>query len=132
MATDVLTPPAIASLSDPRIKEKLQELRRTDNVTNIYYLVRTYLYFAAVIGATLWFYTVNDWSFWLNAPVTLVAIVLVGAGQHQLTGLAHEDSHHILFKSRCWNDSLSHWFCRLPLYSPPQHYHFRHIAPHHF
>jgi fatty acid desaturase len=132
MATDVLIPPAIASLSDPRIKEKLQELRRTDNVTNIYYLVRTYLYFVAVIGATLWFYTVNDWSFWLNVPVTLVAIVLVGAGQHQLTGLAHEASHHILFKSRFWNDFVSDWFCMFPMYSATQHYRLQHIAHHQF
>jgi fatty acid desaturase len=132
MATDVLTPPPIVSLSDPRIKEKLQELRRTDNVTNIYYLVRTYLYFAAVIGATLWFYTVNDWSFWLNVPVTLVAIVLVGAGQHQLTGLAHEASHHILFRSRFWNDFVSDWFCMFPMYSATQHYRLQHIAHHQF
>src|SRR6266851_534264 len=132
MATDVLTPPPIVSLSDPRIKEKLQELRRTDNVTNIYYLVRTYFYFAAVIGATLWFYTVNDWSFWLNVPVTLVAIVLVGAGQHQLTGLAHEASHHILFKNRLVNDLASDWLCMFPLYSATQHYRLQHLAHHQF
>jgi fatty acid desaturase len=132
MATDVLTPPAVASLSDPRIKEKLQELRRTDNVTNIYYLIRTYLYFATVIGGTLWFYTFNDWSLWLDVPVTLVAIVLVGAGQHQLTGLAHEASHHILFKSRFWNDFASDWFCMFPMYSATQHYRLQHIAHHQF
>jgi fatty acid desaturase len=132
MATDVLTPPAIASLSDPRIREKLQELRRTDNVTNIYYLVRTYLYFCAVIGGTLWFYTVNDWSLWLDVLVTFVAIVFVGAGQHQLTGLAHEASHHILFKSRFWNDFVSDWFCMFPMYSATQHYRLQHIAHHQF
>jgi fatty acid desaturase len=132
MATAEQTPATITSLSDPRIKEKLQELRRTDNFTNIYYLVRTYLYFAAVIGGTLWFYEANDWSFWLNVPVTMLAILLVGAGQHQLTGLAHEASHHILFKNRFWNDFVSDWFCMFPMYSATQHYRLQHIAHHQF
>ncbi len=132
MATDVQTPATITSLSDPRIKEKLQELRRTDNFTNIYYLVRTYLYLALVIGGTVWFYTANEWSFWLNVPVTLLAIVLVGAGQHQLTGLAHEASHHILFKNRFWNDFVSDWFCMFPMYGATQHYRLQHIAHHQF
>src|SRR2546430_16414131 len=116
MATAVQTPATIATLNDPRIKEKLQELRQTDNYSNIYYLVRTYLYFAVVLGATIWFYQVNDWSFWLNVPVTLAAIVLVGAGQHQLTGLAHEASHHILFTNRFWNDFIPDCFCTFPSY----------------
>jgi fatty acid desaturase len=132
MATDVQTPATIDSLSDARIKEKLQELRQTDNYTNIYYLVRTYVYFAVVIGGAVWFYTVNDWSFWLNVPVTLLAIVLVGAGQHQLTGLAHEASHHILFKNRFWNDFVSDWFCMFPMYGATQHYRLQHIAHHQF
>src|SRR5262245_61912434 len=52
MATAVQTPATISTLSDPHIKEKLQELRQTDNYTNIYYLVRTYVYLAIVLGAT--------------------------------------------------------------------------------
>ena len=57
MATIAPTAPCtIHSIHDPRIKEKLQELRRTDNTTNIYYFVRTYLYFALVIGGALWFF----------------------------------------------------------------------------
>jgi hypothetical protein len=92
MATAVTTPPTMTSLGDPRIKQKLQALRQTDNVTNLLYVLRTYAYLAVVIAATLWFYTINDWSFWLNVPVTIVAIILIGAGQHQLTGLAHESS----------------------------------------
>ena len=53
------------SLKDPAL-EKLQELRRTDNLTNWYYLARTYLYLALVIGGTVWFYQYRSgrgWSF---------------------------------------------------------------------
>ena len=71
-------------------------------------------------------------AWWLNVPVTLLAILLIGAGQHQLTGLAHEASHHILLKNRFWNDLVSDWFCMFPLFSSTQHYRLQHIAHHQF
>lgn len=132
MATVISPPPTITSLSDPRIKDKLQELRRTDNVTNLFYLLRTYLFLTLVIGGAIWFYAINDWSPWLNLPVAIIAIVLIGAGQHQLTGLAHEASHHILLRDRLWNDIVSDWFCMFPLFSSTQHYRLQHIAHHQF
>ena len=125
----------IESIQDPRIKEKLQELRQTDNVTNIYYFVRIYVYFAVVIGATLWFYhyQANEDINWLwNVPVTIFAITLIGAGQHQLTALAHEAAHHTLFKNRFYNDFCSDWLCMFPLYSSTQHYRLQHLAHHQF
>jgi fatty acid desaturase len=132
MATAVQAPPTVASLSDPRIKEKLQALRHTDNVTNLFYLARTYLYLTVVIGGALTFFAFNEWAWWLNVPITLLAILLIGAGQHQLTGLAHEASHHILFRNRFWNDLASDWLCMFPLFSSTQHYRLQHIAHHQF
>src|SRR5262245_52690820 len=126
------TPPTMTALSDARIKEKLQDLRQTDNVTNLFYLARTYAYLAIVIGGTIAFYTFNGWSVWLDVPVAIIAIVLIGAGQHQLTGLAHEASHHILLRNRFWNDLVSDWFCMFPLFSSTQHYRLQHIAHHPF
>ena len=41
------------SLSDPALKARLQDLRRTDNVTNWAYLLAVYLYLAAVIGVVV-------------------------------------------------------------------------------
>jgi len=123
------------SLKDPKVREILQDLRRTDNFTNIYYFIRIYLYFAVVIGGTIWFYHQNaalELGWWWNIPVTLLAIVLVGAGQHQLTGLAHEASHHILFKNRLINDLASDWLCMFPMYSATQHYRLQHLAHHQF
>src|SRR5260370_16699013 len=123
------------SLQDPKLKEILQERRRTDNTTNICYFVRIYLYFALVIGGTDWFYHESGavgMGWWCSVPVTRLAIVLVGAGQHQLTGLAHEASHHILFKNRLVNDLASDWLCMFPLYSATQHYRLQHLAHHQF
>ncbi len=135
MSSVSLLTPKQKSLSDPELKETLQRLRQSDNWTNFYYLLRTYLYFALVIGCTIAFYYLREsWGlpFWLNVPVTIIAIILVGAGQHQLSGLAHEAVHHILFRNRYLNDLVSEWFCMYPLYSSTHHYRLQHLAHHQF
>ncbi len=123
------------SLSDPALKAALQDLRRTDNLTNWYYLARTYLYLAAVLGGAVWFFESREalglpWL--LNVPVAVLAIVLVGAGQHQLTGLAHEGSHHILFRGRYLNDLATDLLTMFPLFSSIYHYRLQHLAHHQF
>jgi fatty acid desaturase len=65
-------------------------------------------------------------------PVGLLAVVLVGAGQHQLTGLAHEGSHHILFRNRWLNDLASDWFCMFPIFGATHLYRLQHLAHHQF
>lgn len=123
------------SLSDPDLKAALQELRRTDNVTNWWYLLRTYLYLALVIGGAVWFFEGREalgLPWWLNVPVALAAVVLVGAGQHQLSGLAHEGSHYILFRTRIVNDLASDLFTMFPLFASIYHYRLQHLAHHQF
>ena len=48
------------SLKDAELKERLQALRQTDNYTNLYYFIRTYLYFVFVIGGAIAFYYWRD------------------------------------------------------------------------
>src|SRR5262245_17893171 len=106
MGTVALSELKQKSFQDAELKEKLQELRRTDNFTNLYYLARTYLFFAVVIGGVVWFdvyRAAEGWSILWDIPLYLLAVVLVGAGQHQLSGLAHEGVHHILFRNRYFN-----------------------------
>src|SRR5947209_588665 len=119
----------------PALKEALQRLRRTDNVTNVYYLALTYAFLALVIGGTLWFYHARaaaGASWWWDVPITLLAVVLVGAGQHQLAALAHEASHHTLLRHRYLNDLVADWFCMFPLFSTTHHYRLQHLAHHQF
>jgi fatty acid desaturase len=135
MGSVALSAPKGKSLKDADFKEQLQGLRQTDNLTNWLYVVRTYLYFALVIGAAVGFDFYRGqagWSFWWNIPVALVTIILVGAGQHQLSGLAHEGSHHILFKNRLLNDLASDLLCMFPLFSSTHHYRLQHHAHHQF
>src|SRR4051794_40867033 len=94
MATAEL--PTELTLADPAFKAELQRLRQTDNLTNCYYLARTYLYLVAVIAPAVWVFELTRAGevHWLwTVPTALVAILLVGAGQHQLSGLAHEGVH---------------------------------------
>ena len=124
-----------SSLDDPALKAALQRLRRTDNVTNWLYLARTYLFLAAVIIPAVWVFEsarLGDISAWCAAPAALLAIVLVGAGQHQLSGLAHEGSHHILFKHRILNDLASDLFTMFPVFGATHLYRLQHLAHHQF
>jgi fatty acid desaturase len=134
MATAGLKPKQ-KSLKDAELKEQLQHLRRTDNVTNWYYILRTYLYFVVVIGGAVWFDLYRGstgWSWWWDVPVAMLAILLVGAGQHQLSGLAHEGVHHILFRNRYLNDLASDLLCMFPIFSSTHHYRLQHLAHHQF
>jgi fatty acid desaturase len=123
------------TLSDTDLKAALQELRRTDNVTNWWFVFRTYLYLAVVLGGAVWFFENREvlglpWA--LNVGVAVVAIVLVGAGQHQLSGLAHEGSHYILFRNRYLNDLASDLLTMFPLFASIYHYRLQHLAHHQF
>lgn len=133
MSTATDTP--AKSLSDPAFKAALQRLRATDNATNWYYIARTYLFLALVLGGAVAFFGLReDWglSWWWNVPVALVAVVLVGAGQHNLSGLAHEGSHYILFRNRYLNDLASDLLCMFPLFASIYHYRLQHLAHHQF
>ncbi|MCI0331654.1 MAG: fatty acid desaturase [Planctomycetes bacterium] len=127
--------PRYESLADPAFKTLLQELRQTDNWRNWYYLVRTYALLAIVVGGTIWFYqqtrASNFWLLW-NVPVFAVAIMIVGALQHQMATLAHEAVHHTLFRNRYLNDFVSEWLCSFPMFSSTFHYGLHHLAHHQF
>jgi fatty acid desaturase len=135
MSTVLTAPPPAKTLASPHFKQKLQQLRVTNNLTNWYFLLRTYLCIAAVIGGAVWFrlYQVaSGLSAWWNLPVVLGGILMIGALQHHLATLAHEAVHHILFKNRQLNFVASEWLCSLPIFSSTFHYGLHHLAHHQF
>src|SRR5437868_6317769 len=134
MATAVAAP-TTQLLREPELKARLQRFRKPDNLTNWYYLLRSYVLLAAVIGVSVFFFTQREewglhWAW--NVPVAVVAVVLIGAGQHQLTVLAHEASHHTLFKNKLLNELVSDWCCMFPMLSTTHHYRLHHLAHHQF
>ena len=79
MATAAIERPS-KTLNDAELKEHLQRLRQADNLTNWYYLIRSYLVLALVIGGAVYFYEHRvEWGLaWAwNLLVTFVAVVLV-------------------------------------------------------
>lgn len=130
-----LSPTKQKSLQDNELKEHLQRLRQTDNTTNLYYLIRSYLFLLLVIGGAVAFdlYRRDNALCWgYSLAAFTVAILCVGAGQHQLSGLAHEGVHHILFRNRLLNELASDVLCLFPLFSSTHHYRLQHLAHHQF
>ena len=98
-------------------------------------MVRIYAILAITIGGTIWFYHFRAsarLSVWWNVPLTLIAILVIGASQHQLAGATHEATHHTLFKNRYLNELVSDWFCMFPLFSSTYQFRLHHLAHHQF
>jgi fatty acid desaturase len=131
MATDTTA----KALNDQYLKEQLQILRQADNITNLWYIVVSYIYLITTIGLTIAFFEYREQlgaPWWTTIPITILAVFMIGAGQHQLTGLGHEGSHHSLFKNKKWNEFASDVFCMFPVYSTTHFYRLQHLAHHQF
>jgi len=127
--------PRQTDLKDPDLLRQVNVLRRPNNTTNWFYLAREYLYLVLVIALTIWFYHARaGWGLsaaW-DVPISLVAIVLIGAGQHRLTTLGHEASHYMLFRHRLLNELVSDLLCMFPVWSTTHHYRVQHLAHHQY
>jgi fatty acid desaturase len=112
---------------------RLNELRQTDNYTNWFYLGREYLFLMLVIGGTVTLYEcfwTGPWSLLWAMPLTVFAIVCVGAGQHRLATFGHEAAHYMLFKNRVLNEIASEWFCMFPLFATTHQFRLQHFGHH--
>src|SRR4051794_4067908 len=119
------THPPVPELNHPEVTRRVNALRTTDNVTNWFFLAREYLFLGTALALTLGFYHYREswhlaWAW--NLPVTFLAIVLVGIGQHRLVQLGHEASHYVLFRNRVLNELASDWFCMFPIWSVTNNY----------
>jgi fatty acid desaturase len=122
-------------LNDRELLRHVNALRKLDNLHNWLYIAREYLFLATVIGLAVAFHSYRQvwelgWAW--NIPVTLLAIVLIGAGQHRLTNIGHEASHYMLFRNRLLNELASDWFAMFAVWSTTHHYRLQHLAHHQF
>ncbi len=125
-----------ASEARPRLTPReIQALKARDNVTNIFYIGRIYVIVAAAVTATLWSYSaVADagLGWWWNIPATALAILVIGASQHQLGGMVHEGTHYTLFADRRASEIASDWLGAFPLYTSTYMFRLHHLAHHQF
>jgi fatty acid desaturase len=133
--TPTLDTPTRDDLNSPQMHRRVNSLRTIDNWTNWLYLVRECLWPALTVGLTIAFYQYREewglaWAW--NVPVTLLAVVIVGACQHRLSNLAHEASHYMLFRNRLLNELVSDLFCMFPMWSTTHAYRLQHLAHHQY
>ncbi len=113
----------------------MQALKARDNLTNWKYLARIYLVIAASLAGAIWVIDAargGEISWWWTVPSTLVAIVAIGASQHQFGGVIHEGTHYMLFANRKLNELASDWLAAFPILTTTYHYRLHHLAHHQF
>ena len=123
------------AFNSPTIRAALARLRRSDNATNLRFLVLEYSTIAVVVGLTVGLVESRaalGLSWWANVPIFAVAIVLMGALQHRLAGLGHEASHYSLLRNKRANDLVGDLFCLFPIMATIHFYRLFHLAHHQF
>jgi fatty acid desaturase len=115
--------------------QTVRALKARDNTTNFSYIVLVYLIMIVTIAATIWSYgAVADagLGWWWNIPATFVAVLIIGASQHQLGGVIHEGTHYILFENRKLNEIASDWLGAFPIYTSTHAFRLHHLSHHQF
>ncbi len=113
----------------------VKQLKERDDRTNFRYIAMVYAIMLGTIAATVWsFHLVAQagLGWWWNIPAALVAIIIIGASQHQLGGIIHEGTHYILFKDRLLNEAVSDWLGAFPIYTSTYAFRLHHLAHHQF
>jgi len=115
--------------------EAARELKARDNITNWPYLAQIYLVIAAAIAGALALNAeidVRGWAWEWKILVDAVAILIIGAAQHQFGGAIHEGTHFLLFKNRKLNEVASDWLAAFPIYTSTYQFRIHHLAHHQF
>lgn len=117
------------------VASEIQSLKARDNTTNLAYLARVWLIIGVTAAMTVSAFSAiaaTGWSAWWMLPVGVLAVVVMGASQHQLGGAIHEGAHFMLFADQRLNEVLSDWCAAFPIYSSTYHYRVQHLAHHQF
>lgn len=127
--------PARPARQGRRDAAEIQALKERDNWTNFRYLAGVYLVMTATIVATLWSFgavAAAGLGWWWNIPAVVLAVIVIGASQHQLGGVIHEGTHYILFANRKLNELVSDWLAAFPIYTSTYAFRLHHLAHHQF
>lgn len=114
---------------------EIQKLKERDNTTNIRHLGLVYAVMAVTIIGTVWCYHAvfaGALSWLWMIPVTILAVVSMGASQHQLGGAIHEGTHYMLFADKRLSELASDWLAAFPIYTSTYAFRLHHLAHHQF
>jgi fatty acid desaturase len=113
----------------------LVPLLRADNHTNIWFIGCEYAGLVAslaVCARLYWSWSAGNLATTAFVPLALVAVVVIAAFQHRLSGLGHEASHYALFRNRLANELVSDLLCMFPLMAMTQRFRISHLDHHQF
>jgi fatty acid desaturase len=131
----VRTDGPVPTLNDPSLVQTLRRLRFIDDRKNLACLAREYAVLALLLATAVAWSLLRrrlGWHWSADAPIFASAILLIGAVQHRLAGLAHEASHFTFLRNRFANDLIADLFCMFPLFASVQQYRVAHFAHHQF
>lgn len=114
---------------------EIQRLKERDNTSNIGHLANVYAILAVTIGISVWCYqaVLADSLAWGWAvPMTILAVLIVGASQHQFGGAIHEGTHYMLFADKRVSELASDWLAAFPIYTSTYSFRLHHLAHHQF
>lgn len=114
---------------------EIKALKTRDNSTNFLYLALVYAIIITTAVGGVWAIQSAVWgglSWWIAGPLTALAIVIMGASQHQLGGAIHEGTHYMLFAGRLQNELVSDWLAAFPIYTSTHHFRLHHLSHHQF
>ncbi len=115
--------------------DEIKALKSRDNVTNFRYIVGIYAVILVTAIGTIWAYEAyfaGTLSLGWVIAISILAVLSMGASQHQFGGVIHEGTHYILFKNRKLNELASDWLAGFPIYTSTQAYRMHHFAHHQF
>ncbi|KUO56606.1 MAG: hypothetical protein APF80_02700 [Alphaproteobacteria bacterium BRH_c36] len=116
-------------------RDEVQAFKARDNVTNLRYIAGIYVVIAAAIASGVWAcetYLNGGIGFAALAPIVAIAVLAIGASQHQLGAVIHEGTHYTLFSNRTFNELASDYLGGFPIYTSTQSYRLHHFAHHQF
>ena len=115
--------------------EAIRSLKGRDNWTNWAHLLRIYaviaVTIAGAIGANIWL-SAHGYAWGWGVLINAVAVLVLGAAQHQFGGAIHEGTHFLLFKDRRLNELASDWLAAFPIYTSTYQFRIHHLAHHQF
>jgi fatty acid desaturase len=135
MADTTLTDASAADLTWDEAHRLLVPFLRTDNSTNIVYLVGEYVGLISVLAGCAWSYwswSAGHLSTSAFLPLAVLGVVLIAVFQHRLSGLGHEASHYALFRNRLANELVSDLLCMFPVMGMTQRFRITHLGHHQF
>lgn len=120
-------------LTWPEAQRAIAPLMRADGRASAAGIAREYAYLIATISGCVWLqsrWAAGAMPTWAFLPGAALGIGAVAAGQHRLSGLAHDASHFVLFKGRLANDLAADLLLMFPLCGFTQTYRAAHLGHH--